>query len=96
MSYTIVNPEPPMEKTVGSFIEKTGGRWFFYAPICEANKAIAPEGFDFEVRVSDNPIGMSGRRFAKVLKTVAYVVTDENDDGSPVVEKWDIKSHTRF
>lgn len=31
------------------------------------------------------------QRYATVKKTVAYVVVDENPDGSPVVEKWPIK-----
>lgn len=31
-----------------------------------------------------------GYRMGKVLKSVAYIVTDENDDGF-VVEKWKIK-----
>ena len=30
----------------------------------------------------------------KVLKTVAYVVTDEDEHGNPVTEKWNI-SHQR-
>lgn len=34
-------------------------------------------------------------RFALVLKTVAYVVVDENDDGW-VVEKWPIKKHYKY
>ena len=29
-------------------------------------------------------------------KTVAYVVTDENDDGSPVIEKWSLKKNVVF
>jgi G:T-mismatch repair DNA endonuclease (very short patch repair protein) len=34
-----------------------------------------------------------GWRYAKVLKTVAYIVVDEDEYGAPVVEKWDIKGH---
>ena len=37
-----------------------------------------------------------GHRLAKVLKTVAYVVTDEDDFGNPVVEKWDIKNYKEY
>lgn len=37
-------------------------------------------------------VGAKGEtRFAKVLKTVAYVVVDEDDEGREVVEKWRIK-----
>lgn len=32
-------------------------------------------------------------RLAKVLKTVAYVVVDEDADGQPVIEKWAIRRH---
>lgn len=32
-------------------------------------------------------------RYGRVLKTVAYVVVDEDEFGNPVVEKWDIKSN---
>ena len=35
-------------------------------------------------------------RYAKILKTVAYVVIDENPDGSPVVEKLYIKKHRNY
>lgn len=39
-------------------------------------------------------VGPNGEetRLAKVLKTVAYVVVDEDDLG-PVIEKWQIKQH---
>lgn len=35
-------------------------------------------------------------RLARVLQTVAYVVVDEAADGSPVVEKWQIKAHRHY
>jgi hypothetical protein len=50
--------------------------------------------FSHLVCVND-PIGWR-YRFAKVLSTVAYVVTDETPDGSPIVERWAIKSHKRY
>ena len=37
-----------------------------------------------------------GDRAALVLKTVAYVIVDENDDGSPVVYKWELKRHRAY
>lgn len=40
------------------------------------------------------PEGQS-RRFARVLKTVVYVVVDEDMDG-PVVEKWNIKRWMQY
>lgn len=37
-------------------------------------------------------VGNGETRIGLVKKTVAYVVVDEGDDGSPVVEKWSIKN----
>jgi hypothetical protein len=36
-----------------------------------------------------------GWRFAKVLKTVAYILTND-EDGNDVVEKWFIKKHREY
>jgi hypothetical protein len=36
-----------------------------------------------------------GWRFAKVLKTVAYVLTND-EDGNEVVNKWSIKKHKEY
>lgn len=38
---------------------------------------------------------IDGTRLAKVLKTVAYVVVNEDESG-PVIEKWDIKTHRHY
>ena len=38
-------------------------------------------------------VGSVETRYAKVLKTVAYVVIDEDENGEPVTEKWHIKKH---
>lgn len=35
-------------------------------------------------------------RYARVLKTVAWVAVDENPDGSPVWERWEIKGHREY
>ena len=37
-----------------------------------------------------------GWRFARVLKTVAYIVVDEADDGTPEVQKWAIRCHKTY
>jgi hypothetical protein len=39
---------------------------------------------------------IDGDRAALVLKTVAYVITDELEDGSPVFEKWELKRHKAY
>ena len=38
----------------------------------------------------------SESRLAKVLKTVAYVVVDEEANGEPVIEKWQIKQFRAY
>jgi hypothetical protein len=37
-----------------------------------------------------------GFRYAKVLKTVAWIVVDEDDGGEPIYEKWEIKQHRHY
>lgn len=42
-------------------------------------------------------VGPNGEtRYALVLKTVAYIVVDEDEYGQPVVEKWKIKQHKEY
>jgi len=41
-------------------------------------------------------VGTGGYRLARVLKTVAYIVVDEDVDGQPVTEKWFIKDHRAY
>lgn len=73
---------------IGYFREKDYGRPFEY----KANFFnIQPE---YPHIVFVGPEG-DQMRFAKVLKTVAYVVVDENEDGL-IVEKWQIKSHRSY
>lgn len=35
-------------------------------------------------------------RYAKVLKTVAYVVVDEGADGRAITERWQLRSHQEY
>ncbi len=37
-----------------------------------------------------------GIRYARILKTVAYICVDEDKYGNPVVEKWGITSHRQY
>ena len=37
-----------------------------------------------------------GDRAARILKTVAYVVIDEDADGEPIVEKWPLASNRAY
>ena len=81
----------------GSFVEKSCGKFFEYDlvphPPYPSNHAASVSGYPHRVWVSENPINDSGWRYALVKKTVAYIVTDEADNGQPVVEKWSIKGH---
>ena len=74
---------------LGAFDENGRGNTFEY---CERRKHldIFPE-FPHQIAV-----GYREMRYAKVLKTVVYVVVDENADGSPVVQKWPIKKHWEY
>lgn len=47
-----------------------------------------PEEFPHKIFVGP---AAAETRYARVLKTVAYVVVDEDENGEPVVEKWNIK-----
>jgi len=84
---------------LGRFDEKDTGKLFEFSKNPASGQFSWPNTFDDEfphlVWVSDKSPsdGWNGWacRYAKVLKTVAYVVTDEAEDGSPVVEKWYIK-----
>jgi hypothetical protein len=75
---------------LGMFIEKETGNHFEYSP----------NTTDYWVTIEDYPhkvwVRDGGWRYARVLKTVAYVVTDEADDGSPIVQKWELKKNTNY
>ena len=73
----------------GCFWEKSGGNIFEFDM-----RSDNPE-FPSRVWVADEddiiPGLESGWRYAKVKKTVAYLIVDEDEYGKPVVEKWAIK-----
>lgn len=70
---------------LGAFVEKDHGKTFEY--VAAQN---CPAGWEeYNTMIFVGPDQMT--RFAKVLKTVAYVVVGEDWDGSPIVEKWDIR-----
>lgn len=78
---------------LGSFVEKEKRNIFEYA--------VRPdEGIDFApdcphiVYVTNVIDGIDmGYRYAKVLKTVAWVVVDVDDNDDPIYDKWEIKDH---
>lgn len=67
----------------GQFEEREHGNYFEYRA-SEGNFA----GMPHEIFVGPH----AEYRYGRVLKTVAYVVVDEDEYGAPVIEKWDIKT----
>jgi hypothetical protein len=76
------------ENPIGSFVEKEFGHPFEYS----TNDVHPWESYEFphKVWVGD------GYRYAHVLKTVAYVVSDEDENGKPVLVRWYIKNHREY
>ena len=78
--------------TVGAFVEKEYGNVFEYSvnndPIsfCE----------DFPHKIWVNDVIGQGYRYGVVKKTVAYVCTDEDEFGLPVLEKWQLKQNREY
>jgi hypothetical protein len=77
----------------GRFAHKETGAVFEYCKRGEEWADFSPD-MPHLICVND-PIGWP-YRFGHVLGSVAYIVTDEALDGSPIVQKWPIKSHKRY
>jgi hypothetical protein len=69
----------------GRFTEQDTGNVFEFS----ANDQPFFEGFNDKVWVLD------GFRHAKVLKTRAHIVVDEDEFGNPVVETWHFRQNSR-
>lgn len=41
-------------------------------------------------------VGPDQTRYARVLKTVAHVVVDEDEYGQPVTETWNLRGHKEY
>ena len=76
------------ENNSGEFREREHGRWFTYR--ASAHEWGLRHGLPHEIDVLD------GTRAARVLGSVAYVATDENADGSPKLERWELAKHVRY
>lgn len=88
-----VNEINKLEYISGCFVEKDHGKTFEYGRrVHDFTNGFAP--------LSDFPyivfVGNRSFRYAKVKKTIAYVVVDEDKNGKPVVEKWQIKNHRYY
>ena len=72
---------------IGQFTEKDNGNIFEYA------ERPAGLGGDFAPDAKHIVyVGGGQYRFARVLKTVAHIATDDAD-GFPIFERWNIKPH---
>ena len=78
---------------IGVFVEKDVGNFFEYSHIDDPVSVC--EDFPHKVWVG-GIVNDQGWRYANVKKTVAYIVTDEDEFGLPVIEKWDIKKHREY
>ena len=70
-----------IKKVDGQFREKEFGCYFEYS-----NSILSK--WDKRYGATHRIFTADGTRAAIVKKTVAYVFTDENSDGSPIIEKW--------
>lgn len=83
--------------TLGSFSNAETGAFFEFAdrhsaPSCAFCSFDWADKHEFPHVIATT----DGKRYARVRKTVAYVVIDEDDSGQPVVEKWKIKGRREF
>lgn len=77
------------ELNEGEFQECDFGKYFTYRKT--DNLWAIEQGFMHEIDVGDG-----GVRFARVLKTVAYICVDEDAAGKAVFQIWKIKRHVRY
>tara|TARA_Y100000310_G_scaffold103593_1_gene101971 strand:- start:66 stop:401 length:336 start_codon:yes stop_codon:yes gene_type:complete len=84
---------------IGGFTEKEHGKFFEFSSAKDEDYAfgIVPSDFTHRVWVT-SPWKMDrGYRMAKVLKTVAYVLVDEDEmTGEAVIEKWYTKGYSEY
>jgi hypothetical protein len=78
---------------VGSFLEKDTGNLFEFSKNTDDVMAEWPH----KVWVTTPRPGIdSGYRYAMVKKTCLYIVTDEDEHGRPVVDKWYSKQYNVY
>ena len=83
---------PIANNTRGRFVEEDYGYVFEY---CDATEP-SPQGWEeYRHWIWVGPNG-DQRRWARVLKTRAHVVVDENSDGSPAIQRWYFRTHVQY
>ena len=88
---------------IGSFVEKDTGNHFEYS-LNEGEMVLSPpahggRNMEFPHKVwvgSEGVCGDRGYRYAKVGKTVVHIITNEDEFGRSVVEKWHIKNCIKY
>lgn len=70
----------------GCFTHKEFGTYFEFSAATIAESAWTEPQYNMKVWVRGGDW-----RLAQVLKTVAYVIVDEDQHGCPVVERWPLK-----
>ena len=83
-----------VDVVLGEFTEKEFGNYFHYS-VNEKYNSGKTFGGRFPHLVWVGGLGQQ-YRYAEVKKTVAYVVVDEDEYGSPVIEKWLIKKNIAY
>ena len=88
---------------IGVFTERDTGNYFEFSHnhdhMVLAPPAHGGRNMEFPHRVwvgGEGVCGMRGYRYARVLKTVVHIITDEDEYGRAVVEKWYIKNHREY
>lgn len=81
---------PQNIKMSGEFQERDYKQYFQY---CPADPTDNPPWPEYIQKIWIQPDYFL---WGKVLKTVAYVCSDENADGSPYVDKWYIQKHYEY
>jgi hypothetical protein len=82
---------------LGGFYEKEHGNWFEFSRN-DDGKTFSADGFMamFAHKVWVGDVVGQGFRYANVKKTVAYVCVDEDEFGTPVMEKWQLKKNNEY
>lgn len=81
-----------VDVVLGEFTEKEFGNYFHYSVNDDMDM---PDFAKYPHKVWVGGIDQQ-YRYAEVKKTVAYIVTDEDEYGKPVVEKWLIKKNIAY
>ena len=81
---------------IGCFTEKDHGQYFEYSMNKDTDDYSMCMVENYPHKVWVGRTDDEGWRYAIVKKTVAYVVTDEDDYGMPVVEKWMLKKNNVY